>query len=211
MVTTKNGVITTVYKKAHPAAPAKASIPVPPTVAVAAQSEPMEKLAQKLLVKAERYSSDDPRHRNSLWFINDYLNAEDSRALELFDKHFDAGAEAVHDALAVFRSAGLRLNNEKLFTKMVTFVGFAEDNVREAAIELLPMIRKHNDETLEEVAHCYNVLRVSGTPDRRNVSKMLTASKKHLVPLSPSLTRLSQSSTPVQDMRLIAGGSVSTL
>jgi hypothetical protein len=203
IVTNKNGVITTVYRK-----PSKALAGKPLAPVASGDTKSVYALKKKL---TERLKQFDQSHYESIWrkrVIKEAVESNDVLTLKRLDQHFDVTADNFRETFHAIELAGMDRNDDTLFQTVSDFMilspRFAGDK---HIVGFLPMLTE-NPELLQEVAHYRNVIAAANfdhVPTVEDVTTMMEGEDRPSPDLPAFLAAtVERSSTPVNDYNLIA-------
>lgn len=203
VITNKNGVVTTVYRKPAKALAGKTLAPV-----ALGTDKSIYALKKQL---TERLKQFDQNHYGSMWrkrVIKEAVESNDVLKLERLDKHFDVSADNFHETFDAIELAGMDRNDDVLFETVSNFMvlspRFAGDK---HIVGFLPLLAE-KPELLQEVAHYRNVVAAANFDHVPTVEEVTTMMEGGDYP-SPDLPEflaatVERSDTPVNDYNFIA-------
>lgn len=203
IVTNKNGVVTTVYRKPDSGLKGKLLAPV-----ALGTDKSIYALKKKL---TERLKQFDQNHYGSMWrkrVIKEAVESNDVLKLERLDQHFDVTSDNFHETFNAIELAGMDRNDGVLFETVSTFMilspRFAGDK---HIVGFLPLLAE-KPELLQEVAHYRNVVAAANfdhVPTVEEVTAMMEGGDYPSLDLPEFLgVTVERSDTPVNDYNFIA-------
>lgn len=203
VVTNKNGVVTTVYRKPSKGLKSATLAPV-----VSNEFKELYDLKKRLM---ERIEDLDNGGYERWWrekIVNDAYDAKDTMELKRFDRNFNVTRDVYRDVSEAIELAGLDSSDDLLFDTVSSFMMLSpRAHGTERFAEFVPLLAS-NPELVQEVAHYRNV--VSGfsfdhVPRIDEVTALMEKEERtssHLPAFLASTVKLS--ATPVDDYRLVA-------
>ena len=200
VITNKNGVITTVYRK--PGKTESASLaPV-----VLGDDKSVYTLSKVL---TERIKQFDNVHYEYLWrkrAIKEAVAANDAVTLERLDKFFHLKGEIFRETIDTIELSGLDRNDEKMFQLVSDFMILSPKYGGAEMLESFVQLLADEPERLEEIAHYRNMIATSEhVPTMDEIIPLMEAPHVPSPDLPPFLAEtVKVSNTPVSDYNLVA-------
>lgn len=201
VITNKNGIVTTVYRKPADALKTKKLAPVAKSA-----DKGLYDLRKSLDTKLKQL---EPDAIDSSWRkreIKAAIEANDLVKLHLMDKYFDAKYDDFHNSVQTVQEAGHDISDSVLFDQVMSF--HLSVNMFASPISVAPLVTlfRSGKNSVEEVAHYWNVIAQSEyrSPTLEEVESLLSQASNRTGQLPSFLAdSLPVSDTPVQDYRLV--------